>query len=182
MSNITGSTGSENDTKPDHHDYLRLWLNYEDKMDELRSSFLTVAGLLFTLQSVIFALMLDKIFLRERRPETSIPQATTAILTLYAEYILMILSVLILIFFITIFVTYKKHIKRNLHRSEFVVKTCPTVNNFKNEINNYIREEEPKQKFFQSPWSSLLVVSWIYYILLLLTFGIPILRKILGES
>jgi hypothetical protein len=43
-------------------DYLTIWLNYENKLDELRGRFLTIAGLLFTTQAGVFVLMLDKIF------------------------------------------------------------------------------------------------------------------------
>ena len=43
-------------------DYLTLWLNYENKLDVLRGHFLTIAGLLFTLQAGVFVLMLDKMF------------------------------------------------------------------------------------------------------------------------
>ena len=69
MTENTDSPKPETSSPSDYltqSDYLTLWLNYEDKIDELRSRFLTLAGLLFALQSGIFSLMLDKIYLSDK--------------------------------------------------------------------------------------------------------------------
>jgi hypothetical protein len=147
-------------------DPLTLWLNYEDKIDALRSHFLTIAALLFALQSGIFALILDKIFLSDK--------TLSPFLALRAEIVLIILSVLLLAFFIVIYNTYTHHINRNVHRSEFVASQSKNICKFKNEVNKRPNTKSPSQ----SPNAVIHLAYMIYLILFLSTVGIPILRRI----
>jgi hypothetical protein len=73
-------------------DYPMLWLNYEDKMDELRNRFLTIASILFAVQVGIFALIVDKIILTEAK------NGTLESRHFIAGIVLIIFSVIILLF------------------------------------------------------------------------------------
>ena len=166
MSNQTDSSVGSDTPRLDE---LTLWLNYENKIDELRSRFLTIAGLLFTLQSGIFALMLDKIFLSDNRPS----------LALSAEVYLVILSILTLIFLFIISSLYKSHIEANSHRSAFVVEKSNAIRVFKNEVKNYLHEKSPKYE--NRSLTRVIYEVWLIYgVLFLCTVGMPILRRMLN--
>ena len=121
MASDTDHPNSEKITWPAHDlsNCLTLWLNYENKQDQLRSQFLTIAGLLFALQSAIFVLMLDKIILSDKALNTA--------QTSQAKDTLIVLSVLILIFFIVISFMYVFHINRNFDRANNVVNQCSSL-------------------------------------------------------
>ena len=148
-------------------DPLTLWLNLENKLDELRSRFLTIASLLFTLQSGIFALMLDKIFL------TDTPPALAA----SAEVLLIVLSVLGFIFLFTTSAHYASHIDTNELRSRFVAES-DAIRQFTQDLRIYLQTKsvhhEPR-----NPKGVVRVVWGIYGVLFLLTVGLPVLREIL---
>jgi hypothetical protein len=165
MTGNTGSAGSGNNPELDHHDYLTLWLSYESKIEELRNRFFTIAGLLFTLQSGIFALMLDKIFLSDKPLQP--------LLALQAERCLKRLSVLILLFFILISFTYIHHIKRNVHRSEVVVAQSGYIQvKIKNVVDG-VETPNKLQEFIRalSFQGGIYTVCVIYLILFLTTVG-----------
>lgn len=112
---------TENSSMPDNSllpisftlsDYLTLWLNYENKIEALRSRFLTIAGLLFTLQSGVFVLLVDKI-----ADDKGFSWSLFS-----AEILLVIISMIIYRFLSIITDSYTKHIDNNVQRSANTVK------------------------------------------------------------
>ena len=150
-------------------DPLTLWLNYENKIDELRSRFLTIASLLFTLQSGIFALMLDKIFLSDK----------PSLLALPAEIFLVIISVLTLVLLFIIGSLYGSHMETNCHRSDFIVGKSNAIKEFKKNLEKYLRCKQPKYK--ERTLKGVIYHVWVMCgLLLLFTIGVPVLRRILN--
>src|SRR5262245_51907201 len=125
--------GIENTPQLNH---LTLWLNYEKKLDDLRGHFPIFAGLLFTLQSGIFTLMLDKIFLSDKHSsEHSL-----------AERFLIILSIFTGIFLFFIAYHYNKHIKNNIKRSKFSEGQDPNITEFKKRQDRYVYDKKYNEK------------------------------------
>jgi hypothetical protein len=160
-------------------DPLTLWLNYENKIGELRSHFLTIAGLLFTLQSAIFVLMMDKIFLDEPKNLQAASQAKCA---------LIILSYMTLFFFIITLITYCHHIKTNLQRSIFIADVYDKVqyiNALKSMLYGYHKKKESscdvikKLKDIWSLYRVIIVIAFIYIILFLFTVNMTDLLTLL---
>lgn len=145
-------------------DQLTLWLNFENKMDGLRSRFLAIASILFTLQSGAFALMLDKVFFNSFQ-------------CLSAEILLIILSLLVLIFLLFVYVMYSSHIDSNKLRSDFVAAQSHAIKQFKYHVGKYLQQKLPKHKE-KSLKDILYQVLFIYGILFLLTVGMPLLHII----
>jgi hypothetical protein len=116
MTENSGLVNSQEGSKPvalTHSDYLTLWLNYEAKIDALRSSFLTIAGILFALQSDVFVLMLDKLFDTE--------ELSSRLFLL--DITIVSISILIWKFLSNISEHFTTHINRNVERSRFSVES-----------------------------------------------------------
>ena len=150
--------------------YLTLWLNYEKKIDDLKGHFLTFAGLLFALQSGIFALMLDKIFLSEKQSPQQLP----------AEYLLIALSVLTFIFFFSATIHYASHIKNNIKRSGFVQRQDANITEFKEKQERDIRGDKYREESHRnrSPHtdSVIFAAAFIYGFVFLATIVIPYIK------
>jgi hypothetical protein len=140
---MTGNARTSDADKTPKLDPLTLWLNYENKMEELRTSFLTIAGLFFTVQSGIFVVMVDKIFLSEKE----------TLLLLFPGIMLILLSILVFIFFSTVSSLYQQHIKNNEHRSKFVTDTYDRnkyIQEFSASVTVYLKKQSPHYKTQES--------------------------------
>jgi uncharacterized membrane protein len=158
--------------------YLTLWLNYENKIEDIRSRFLIIAGLLFTLQSGIFALMLDKILLNEKFRDKSLLWRAFLV-----EIILIALSILIHRLFNIISESYTRHIDTNIQRSKFVVNKSvephkyESIKEFKEDINKHLAIHYHPQN--HDPKDPIKQTRKIYLTLFLATIGVPILHIII---
>jgi hypothetical protein len=110
---------------------LELWLNYENKMDELRGRFLTIASILVAVQFGIFALMLDKIVLSESLP----------FLAFLGGILLLITLIITLVPLIGACRRYNYHIKTNFHRSCYVAtdSAATDIQNLKTALGQHLR-------------------------------------------
>jgi hypothetical protein len=127
-------------------DYLTLWLNYENKLDELRGHFLTIAGLLFTVQAAVFVLMLDKIF--------DVDDLSWRLIL--ADTIVVVISILTRNLLYIVANHFSIHLDNNHQRSDRTIaeseKTSPNIKEFKNRINkdlkkpDYVPQDHKDQK------------------------------------
>jgi hypothetical protein len=114
-------------------DYLTLWLNYENKLDELRGRFVTIAGLLFTVQAGVFVLMLDKIF--------DVDDLSWRLIL--ADTIIVVISILTCILLHIVANHFSIHLDINYQRSVLTVKesekTSPNIKDFIKRINEGLK-------------------------------------------
>ncbi len=142
----------------DESDKLTLWLNYENKMDQLRNSFITIASILFAVHSGVFALIIEKIL-------------NGSLLSLI---MLMILSILILVFVIIISFTYCSHIKKNKFKSDIVADSSDKIKDHKKDLKDKLKAKNKKSESKPSE-NVIIYIDWIYGALFLFTIVIAIL-------
>ena len=182
MTENSGLINPQEDSKPGvltHSDYLTLWLNYEAKIDALRSSFLTIAGILFALQSGVFVLMLDKLFDTEE----------LSLRLFLLDITIASISILIWKFLSNISEHFTTHINRNVERARLSVESSyPNStpkniemfqkymkNNLTNSSSNHIKQASNCRS---DPNQIIKRVQCIYYIVLWFTMGGLILYNI----
>jgi hypothetical protein len=130
-------------------DHPALWLNYEDKMDELRNRFLTIASILFAVQVGVFALMVDKIVLIENEIVSDQGGEISTLLPFITGILLIVFSFLTLMFLRKTYKHYASHIITNKDRSCFVVRQCPYIRDFKDHQKAYLKDLPAKPKGLQ---------------------------------
>jgi hypothetical protein len=172
-------------------DYSALWLNYENKMDELRNRFLTITSILFAVQIGILALLVDKIILLEKDTLTSfVNDELSTPLPFITGILLIVFSILTARFLYITYTYYTSHILTNEIRSSLVEREYPAITEFKDRQRhnqkvlqsklepgekNYRKKSKLNPEKPQDPLITLKRACIIYVTLCVFTLGMLIL-------